>query len=48
VTTVNTVFDDSNPALSPDDAVLYFQSLRDGGSGGLDIYTAHRLCTFGD
>ncbi|MCV9387964.1 OmpA family protein [Reichenbachiella ulvae] len=31
---------DSTPALSPDGTTLYFSSNREGGYGGLDIYTA--------
>ncbi|UXX80703.1 OmpA family protein [Reichenbachiella carrageenanivorans] len=31
---------DSSPALSPDGTTLYFSSNREGGFGGLDIYTA--------
>lgn len=31
---------DSTPSLSPDGATLYFSSNREGGFGGLDIYTA--------
>lgn len=31
---------DSTPALSPDGKTLYFSSNREGGFGGLDIYTA--------
>ncbi len=31
---------DSTPALSPDGSTLFFSSNRDGGHGGLDIYTA--------
>jgi hypothetical protein len=48
LTTVNSVLDDNHPAHSPDGSVLYFSSRRDGGSGSIDIYTAHRLCTSGD
>lgn len=31
---------DSTPALSPEGTTLYFSSNREGGFGGLDIYTA--------
>ncbi|MEO9965227.1 MAG: OmpA family protein [Reichenbachiella sp.] len=31
---------DSTPSLSPDGTTLYFSSNREGGFGGLDIYTA--------
>lgn len=31
---------DSSPALSPEGTTLYFSSNREGGYGGLDIYTA--------
>lgn len=31
---------DSTPAISPDGKTLYFSSNREGGFGGLDIYTA--------
>jgi len=44
-TSVNSEFDDSHPAHSPDGTVIYFGWARDGGSGSADIYTAHRLCT---
>ena len=31
---------DSSPALSPDGSTLYFSSNREGGFGGLDLYSA--------
>jgi hypothetical protein len=43
VTSLNTDDFDGTPSLSPDGSILYFASTRDGGSGGLDIYTATRV-----
>src|SRR5262245_26408176 len=39
---VNSVFNDSSPALSKDRLSLYFQSNRPGGSGGSDIWVSQR------
>lgn len=39
---VNTEFEESNPAISPDGKHLYFTSNRKGGIGGKDIYVAER------
>lgn len=47
VSTVNSEYDETEPSLSPDGAVLYFSSAREGGSGSGDLYTATRLCTSG-
>ncbi len=40
---LNTSEDDSQPALSPDGSILYFQSNRAGGFGGLDLYSTTRV-----
>lgn len=42
VQSLNTADFDGTPSLSPDGSVLYFASTRNGGNGGLDIYTAVR------
>jgi hypothetical protein len=39
---VNTVAIDANPALSRDEHWLFFQSTRNGGFGGLDIWVSYR------
>ncbi len=40
---LNTLEDDSQPALSPDGSILYFQSNRAGGFGSSDLYSAVRV-----
>ena len=40
--TVNTAFDEGNPAFSRDGHFLFFQSKRPGGFGGIDIWVAYR------
>ena len=39
---INSASNDQHPAISKDGLSLYFTSDRPGGSGGLDIYVAHR------
>lgn len=39
---INTKFWESHASLSPDGKTLYFTSNRNGGFGGLDIYTSKR------
>lgn len=39
---VNTKYWESHATMSPDGRTLYFTSNREGGKGGLDIYTAQR------
>ena len=46
--TVNTTFDEGNPALSRDGHLLFFQSKRHGGFGGIDIWVAFREHTHDD
>ena len=43
---INSLEDDRIPSLSPDGAILYFQSDRAGGSGGLDLYSATRCSLY--
>ena len=43
---INSLEDDRTPSLSPDGAILYFQSGRAGGSGGLDLYSATRCSLY--
>jgi outer membrane protein OmpA-like peptidoglycan-associated protein len=38
--TINTIFNETHAAVSPDGNILYFTSDRKGGYGGLDIYQA--------
>jgi WD40-like Beta Propeller Repeat len=40
--TVNTTFDEGNPAFSRDGHLLFFQSLRPGGLGGIDLWVSSR------
>jgi len=40
---VNSTGADEMPSLSPDGAILYFSSDRNGGIGGRDLYTAVRV-----
>lgn len=40
--TVNTTFDEGNPAFSRDGHFLFFQSLRPGGLGGIDLWVSSR------
>jgi len=35
---VNSAAADTNPCLSPDDSILYFQSMRPGGLGGFNLW----------
>jgi Tol biopolymer transport system component len=35
---VNCAAADTNPCLSPDDSILYFQSMRSGGLGGFNLW----------
>jgi N-acetylneuraminic acid mutarotase len=39
---LNTASDEGNPAFSRDGRLLFFQSKRPGGSGGIDIWLAQR------
>jgi len=41
---INTSANESNPALSPDELSLYFQSNRPGGLGGFDLWRSRRAC----
>lgn len=43
---INTAADDGGMALSPDGAILYFHSARDGGLGGTDLFTALRCSLY--
>jgi Tol biopolymer transport system component len=45
---VNTVFDEGNPAFSRDGHLLFFQSIRPGGLGGIDLWAAYREHTHDD
>ena len=45
---VNTVFDEGNPALSRDGHYLFFQSIRPGGIGGIDLWVSYREHTHDD
>jgi hypothetical protein len=45
---VNTVFDEGNPALSRDGHFLFFQSIRPGGVGGIDLWVSYREHTHDD
>jgi hypothetical protein len=45
---VNTTFDEGNPALSRDEHFLFFQSVRPGGLGGVDLWVAYREHTHDD
>jgi Tol biopolymer transport system component len=46
--TVNTAFDEGNPAFSRDGHFLFFQSKRPGGLGGIDIWVSRRNNTHDD
>src|SRR2546422_160022 len=46
--TVNTAFDEGNPAFSRDGHFLFFQSKRPGGFGGIDIWVSRRNHTHDD
>jgi WD40-like Beta Propeller Repeat len=46
--TVNTTFDEGNPAFSRDGHFLFFQSLRPGGLGGIDLWVSRRIHTHDD
>jgi len=43
---INSVRDETSPTLSPDGAILYFVSPRDGGMGGNDLYSATRCSLY--
>ena len=45
---VNTTFDEGNPALSRDGHLLFFQSKRPGGIGGIDLWVTRRDNTHDD
>jgi WD40-like Beta Propeller Repeat len=45
---VNTAFDEGNPAFSRDGHLLFFQSLRPGGLGGIDLWVSRRNHTHDD
>jgi hypothetical protein len=45
---VNTAFDEGNPAFSRDEHFLFFQSIRPGGLGGVDLWVAYREHTHDD
>lgn len=45
---VNTTFDEGNPAFSRDEHFLFFQSVRPGGLGGVDLWVAYREHTHDD
>ena len=40
--TINSTFNDQQPAISPDGLSLYFTSNRPGGVGGFDMYVSQR------
>ena len=46
--TVNTAFDEGIPALSRDGHLLFFQSKRPGGFGGIDLWVSYREHTHDD
>jgi hypothetical protein len=46
--TVNTTFDEGNPAFSRDGHLLFFQSIRPGGLGGIDLWMSYREHTHDD
>jgi hypothetical protein len=35
---INSIYDDMGPSISSDGSTLYFDSNRDGGFGGFDVY----------
>ena len=45
---VNTTFDEGNPAFSRDGHSLFFQSIRPGGLGGIDLWVSYREHTHDD
>ena len=45
---VNTTFDEGNPAFSRDGHFLFFQSIRPGGFGGVDLWVSYREHTHDD
>lgn len=45
---VNTAFDEGNPAFSRDGHFLFFQSIRSGGLGGIDLWVSRRNHTHDD
>jgi WD40 repeat protein len=46
--TVNSAFDEGNPAFSRDSHYLFFQSKRPGGFGGIDLWVSYREHTHDD
>lgn len=46
--TVNTAFDEGNPAFSRDEHFMFFQSKRPGGFGGIDLWVSQREHTHDD
>ncbi len=46
--TVNTAFDEGNAAFSRDEHLMFFQSRRPGGLGGIDIWVSQREHTHDD
>lgn len=46
--TVNTAFDEGNPAFSRDEHLMFFQSKRPGGLGNIDIWVSQREHTHDD
>lgn len=46
--TVNTAFDEGNPAFSRDEHFLFFQTIRPGGLGGVDLWVSRRSHTKDD
>ena len=46
--TVNTAFDEGNAAFSRDEHLMFFQSRRTGGFGGIDIWVSQREHTHDD
>ncbi len=47
-TALNTTFDEGNPAFSRDGHFLFFQSIRPGGLGGVDLWVSRRNHTHDD
>ncbi len=45
---VNTTFDEGNPAFSRDEHLMFFQSKRPGGLGGIDLWVSQREHTHDD
>ena len=46
--TINTAFDEGNPAFTRDEHLMFFQSTRPGGFGGVDIWVSYRQHTHDD